>query len=938
MLQLLLFGTALAADAELMPMGPLIADGVTPARIQVAVPGAMPGDKVKLKPFEGTASGGAVTAPGVVSFSFLAPRRYQDDGSQIRLIVKGSVSVDETFTVPLEPVPKSELEISFTPESWTVGERGTVEVRIGAAGQHPLPASARPVMLEADMGKVTGLSQAEDGSWKATWTPPTVKTPTNVLFTATDLSSPDEVVGQGAFALKVKATQEIKASSGSQNVLVIGTEQYGPATAGEDNKVSFEALLDPRVTDGTLQSVDETGYRSDTTVPLELGSPAAIAFAPLPSMVPTGRDIVLHVALMEPDGSAWSGAAPKMEGASEAESLGKGWYAFEATAPMDPGAWNLTVTADGELSASRKLTVIDSVPDVTLSAEPQGLAPGKSAFKVTAHLKDADGTALIKRRPTFTAEGASLQSGPKDNGDGTYTSRYVIHKSVDSARITVHASPKATGLPVARLALWPMQGSVEADGSSTTDIAIVAEDAWGMPVPNVEVTLTTPIGDGAIKPTAKTDRYGFAAVSYRAGTSAGPAAVVADAKGIVGTTVLYQHPPGTDPVGVEPAGAETDLARAQAWRSARPAIQVSKVGADVGPPARVAITTTPGYTTPGAAILVTVRVLDANGKAVLTSGKPKVSSSIGKVGAITNNGDGSFNLPLQLPPGQDGPVTITATASGVTGTQNLPTLASLGGAPPPPQDKGKDKDKGKDDGDLPDNRGKDPKRMDTRNQSVRLHLNLGGYNYSAQRVQEGDEPRIPSDIGFARTALSPIPGAGLAATGHPRGNLIGYDVGLRFSGYTTSIGDGLYWDGMPRFHGAVRTRFDIAGGMHAFAAAGIGLSDVPIYRYNNDLDNVDRLNKMVPGLRLGGGVAYSHRFFYGEFELAETFGALPKVTNTGILIEGRIPVGPVSIVVFVEEDLEFQHMRYWVGTGDSRDRVRIRARQATTLFGAGVAF
>ena len=561
--------------------------------------------------------------------------------------------------------------------------------------------------------------------------------------------------------------------------------------------------------------------------------------------------------------------------------------------------------------------------------------PGKSAFSVTAHLKDADGTALTKRRPAFEVEGASLQSGPKDNGDGTYTARYFAHKSADTARVSVHAAPKATGLAVARLSLWPMQGSVAADGSSTTEIAIVAEDAYGMPVPNVEVSLTTPVGDGAMKPTAKTDRYGFAAVSYRTGSSVGPAAVVADAKGIVGTTVLYQHAPGSDPVGVEPGGSETDLARAQAWRSARPAIQVAKMGADVGPPARVAITTTPSYTTPGAAILVTVRVLDENGKAVLTS-RPKVKATIGKVGSMTNNGDGSYNLPLQLPAGQDGPVTLTATAGGATGRQELPTLASLGGAPPPTQDKG-DKGSGKKDDGLP-TAGKNPNRMDLRNQSARFYLAVGGYKYTALRVRNGDEPRIPSEIGFHRKGTSPVPGAGLAASGHPKGNMVGYDVRLRFSGYTTQVGDGLYYDGLPYFVGAVRAKFDLASGLAAYGSAGLHVVDVPIYRYNDDLDDVDRLNKMVPGLRIGGGVTYTNRFAHAQFELAESFGLLPKVTHTGLLVEGRVPIGPVSIVVFVEEDIEFQHMCYWVGTGDSEDRVLIRGRQATTLFGVGAAF
>ena len=941
-----LLSTAWAGDIELMPMGPLIADGETPATIQLAVPGAMPGDKVKLKPFEGTASGGAVTAPGVVSFSYLAPRRYDEDGSKLRIIVKGDgVSADETVTIPVKPVVKSQLDIAFSEDGWTVGAKGTVTVTVTHAGQHPLPVSARALDLEASSGRLGKLTQTDEGAWTATWTPPTsVKVPTNVLFTATDLTTPDEVVGLGFFPLLVEKEQTVKASAGSQNVLVIGTNQYGPVTAGDDDTVTVKALLDPRVTEGTLQSVDETGYRSDTRVDLDLGSPQSIAFAPLPDFVPTGRDVRVHVALLEANGEPWSGAAPKMDG-KDAESLGKGWYAFDVTSPAEPGTWDLEVTADGDLSAKRALKVLDAVPSVSISSDPAALTKGVNTFAVTAHLKDADGAALTKRYPIFSHDGVSLIAKARDNGDGTYTAKYKMSTSVESGSVSVHAGPKGTGLPVARLVLWPIDTSVAADGSSTTDIAIVAEDAWGMPVANVEVTLTTPLGDGAIVPTAKTDRYGFASINYRAGSAVGPASVVADANGITGATVLYQHPADGTPIGVEAGGSEASLARAAFWRAARPNISINRIGADVGPPAVVSIQTTPNYTTPGAAILVTLRVTDASQKPVLDA-KPKVTASIGKVGSLTNNGDGSFNVPVQLPAGQDGPITLTVQAGPATGSVVLPTLASLGGAPPPATADGGSDSKSGGGNDFWSQTGEASKKATkavfgnekARNHRAHLFLSVGGYKYIAARRQDGELPRIPKTFEMERGPTNPIPGGGFSIMGHPNGNMVGYDVRLRFSGYTSMVEGELFWDGLPRGMAAARAQFPIATGLNAYASAGAEVFDVPIYRYTEDLLGIDRLNKTVPGLRLGGGVTFTRRYVHAQFELAETFGPLPKMTHTGLLLEGNIPLGPVSLIVFLEEDVEFQHMRYWVGTGDSRDQVGIRARSATTLLGWGVAF
>ncbi|MCP4915595.1 MAG: hypothetical protein GY913_01605 [Proteobacteria bacterium] len=937
-----LLSTAFAGDIELLPMGPLIADGETPATIQLAVSGAMPGDKVKLKPFEGTASGGAVTAPGVVSFSYLAPRRYDADGSKLRVIVKGDgVSADETVTIPVLPEPKSTLELSFDQDGWTVGDKGTVTVTVKHAGQHPLPDSARTLDLEATSGRLGKLTQADDGSWTTTWTPPTgVKVPTNVLFTATDLTTPDDVVGLGFFPLFVQKEQTVKASKGSQNVLVIGQNQYGPVTAGDDDTVKVDALLDPRITEGMLQSVDETGYRSDTRVDLELGSPQSMAFAPLPDFVPTGRDVRVHVALLEANGEAWSGAAPKLDG-KDAESLGKGWYAFDVTTPAEPGSWKLAVTADGDLSAERSVKVLDAVPSVSVSSDPAALTKGVNTFAVTAHLKDAGGTALIKRYPVFSHDGVSLVAKARDNGDGTYTAKYKMSTSGETGSVSVHAGPKGTGLPVARLVMWPLESSVAADGSSTTAIAIVAEDAYGMPVPNVEVSLTTPIGDGAMVPTAKTDKFGFASVSYRAGSAVGPAGVVADANGVMGATILFQHPTDGSPVGVEAAGSEADLTRAAFWRAARPTIQINRIGADVGPPAFVNIQTTPNYTTPGAAILVTLRVTDSASKAVLDA-KPQVTASIGKVGAITNNGDGSFNVPVQLPAGQDGPITLSVQAGPATGSVVLPTLASLGGAPPATADSGN----GSGGDDFWSQTGDASKKATkavfgnekARNSRAHLYLSVGGYKYIEQRKQSGDLPRIPSELVLTRGPTNPVPGGGFSIMGHPKGGMVGYDVRLRFSGYTSMVESELFWDGLPRGMGAARAQFELAEGLNAYATAGVSVFDVPIYRYTEDLMGIDRLNKAVPGLRLGGGATFTRRYFHMQFELAESFGPLPKMTETGLLIEGNIPLGPVSLIVFIEEDVEFQHARYWVGTGDSRDQVGIKTRAATTLLGWGVAF
>jgi hypothetical protein len=92
-----------------------------------------------------------------------------------------------------------------------------------------------------------------------------------------------------------------------------------------------------------------------------------------------------------------------------------------------------------------------------------------------------------------------------------------------------------------------------------------------------------------------------------------------------------------------------------------------------GPPATLTVATIPPYTTPGAAILVSLTVSDAGGSP-LSGLKPKVTASVGAVGTITDNKDGSYNLPVQLPAGKDGPIDLTVTVGTVSKALTLPTF------------------------------------------------------------------------------------------------------------------------------------------------------------------------------------------------------------------------------------------------------------------------
>ena len=135
-------------------------------------------------------------------------------------------------------------------------------------------------------------------------------------------------------------------------------------------------------------------------------------------------------------------------------------------------------------------------------------------------------------------------------------------------------------------------------------------------MPGVELRLSVPRGDGSVPATVKTDAHGMARVTFKAGKTEGMSGLRAEAAGFVGEAPVFQRvavlaapPPGGSP--------EYDAVLAR-WRQAAPTLTIERQGAApaAGPPAAIQLTTVPPYTTPGAAILVQVRVTDGAGTGV----------------------------------------------------------------------------------------------------------------------------------------------------------------------------------------------------------------------------------------------------------------------------------------------------------------------------------
>lgn len=921
LLSILGISSSLAASLTVLPMPPVEADGNTPVQVQLYAPGVVPGDRIRVRPSQGVVGNAAIPAPDMVIFEYTPSLVLAEEKVRVRVQIRGKV--DEDIQVPLVPPAAGELSVSFEPQTWTGGTKGTVDLTITANGPHPLPLSARSVMVSASAGTVGAVTQNDDGTWAAKWTASTaLRDPQHVVFTATDFTAPSSVVGYGAIPVLVERTQTVRAAAGSQNVLVIGGEQYGPTTAGPDG-VAVKALFDPRVEFATLQSVDEMGNRSDTRVDLELASKPVLAMAPLPAAMPTGYAFRVHVLVLEGNGQPWQGAAPQLNGKS-GESLGQGWYRFEASTDNSPGKFKLQVEVEGQetLQDSHTIQTIDAVPTVSLSSDPPALKENARDFAVTTHLRAADGAALTNRKVRFDVEGASTLGGTRDNGDGTYTQKYRLGSKADHALVQAAPTFSATGLPARHLVLWTDKAVIPADGDSTVTLTVLALDATGMPVPKAVIKLSTPMGSAAMQPEVTTDKYGVAKVQVKSAPNPGIVSIQADLNGVVGRTLLTTHLPGAEVQGVETGGSAADRARVARWQQNLVSLKIGRVGADVGPPAALTLSSVPTYTTPGAAVLVTVMVVDAQGKPVVDQA-PAMQASIGSVGAVQNNGDGTYNVPVQLPTGTDGPLTVTATANGATGSTALPTLAGMSEAAA--DDGGRVPKPGKED--------REPKEAGTFSGHARLMLGGMHTTYTSERDNTDGNGRVPSDVSFSQR---PIPGAVLQVDGHggPKG-MVGFDLGLYTGTYTLKVDSMQFRDTFLPAHAAL-TVGTVKGPAYFFGGIGVGSVDTPVFRYSVELNNLDLDDRRSVGARLSAGAQLDQEAFAFRFNLAETFAPSPVLTELAGFFDLSVS-GPLTVSGGYQ--LHLQHARLGVPpSGDGADYAKVRIRQGALSLGVGYAF
>jgi hypothetical protein len=923
------------AGVTWVPSPPLLGDGATPSTVRFYVDD---GAKIRVKADSGKVGPAVAGTDGVWTIPYTPPRVSAVGTVPFRVTAGG---VETTIEIPVVPPFTGSLALSFDPP--VLPSAGTALIKITPEGSTAVANEGRSFLLVASAGTVDAVSPAGNGTWVARYTPPKGLTaPLAVVFAAADAAAPDKVQGSAVLPVTVKRSVSFDVKPGSSNVLKVGARTYGPLVAAPSGKVAFDVDLDPREPTGDLRSVNTDTSKEDREAPLPVAATTAIAFYPLPASVPAQADVAVpvRIVVIGPDGRPKADATVKLS-ASKGTVTPATWdrdvFSATFTPPTTPGEIVLTAEVDGAKS-ERKIKIVGTVPTLTLTSVPVDIPKSGTSFTVVARVKDAQGTGVVGRPPTLTAEGATANGAAKDNKDGSYTFSFKVSSSTN--RVRVYAAPpvEASSMPAARLVAWPGAPMVAANGSDTVTVTVLAVDAFGLPVPNVALKLGAPRGDGSVPPTGKTDARGMARVVFTAGRTPGLASVRVEGAGLVTEVPLFQAKDGAGPI-LPTGGGTSDEALVAKWKAAAPELKIVREGVvpPSGPPATVQITTVPPYTTPGAAILVNIRVLDAAGSGV--GGKRlSISAAPAVVGQITDNRDGTYAVPLQLPAGTDGPVVVTVGVESASGSVTLPTLAQAGAQQP--------------------TSGGGPARQNPTGggggggaarapaapvMTEWAKLRIGGGLLNARGSYS-----MASDAGaqLLGAASFATPGAGffgIAVEGvwlplNQSWGSLGVDVRGRSQLEWFNVNENPFINVQRDAILAARYRRGLGGLLSVEGTLGAHYTTGVLFRYSDAArSDAELLNFPLFGARLGALLSLESDVIYGSLEIAETFAPFPIDTHAELLVDVRVTDSGTTLRAGGSWD--YRTMKYAAeGTGGDSGTADVIQNQFTIRVGVGQVF
>ncbi|WP_193726593.1 invasin domain 3-containing protein [Paenibacillus guangzhouensis] len=561
-----------------------------------------------------------------------------------------------------------------------------ITVKLKDAQGHALTSGGATVSIATTLGTLGDVKDNGNGTYTAQLTAPTTLGTATISATVggqaiASKASVEFVVGSPSVVLStVEANSGSLTADGASKTLITVKliDAQGHALTSGGATVSIATTL------GTLGAVKDNGdgtYTAQLTAPTTLGmatisatvggqsiaSKATVQFvvgAPSTALstVEAGSGTLtadgtsqtpITVKLIDVQGHALTSGGATVSIATTLGTLGAvkdngdGTYTAQLTAPTTLGSATISATMGGQAIASKAaVQFVVGAPSTALSTVEAGsgtlTADGTSQTPIIVKLIDAQGHALTSGGATVSiATTLGTLGAVKDNGDGTYTAQLTAPTTLGAATINATVggqaiASKATvefvvGAPSTALSTVEAGSAMlTADGTSQTPITVKLIDMQGHALTSGGATVVVTTTQGTLG-AVKDNGDGTYTAQLTAPTTLGVATISATVGGqAIASKAAVQFVVGS------------------------PSTALSTVEAG-----SVMLTADGTSQTP-----ITVKLIDAQGHTLTSGGAAVVvTTTLGTLGAVKDNGDGTYTAQLTAPTTL-GTATINAAVGG----------------------------------------------------------------------------------------------------------------------------------------------------------------------------------------------------------------------------------------------------------------------------------
>lgn len=681
----LLVGEAQAAGplpdsglVEILPVAEVLGDGETAVEVRVValeptgLP--MPGLKLKVDASAGTVAGWREVSAGIYAFDFTPPSVERDTKVKVhvsgRSVTRGNVAT--AYEIPVRPPPAGEITATPKPNRLVLGK---------SDGGTLLIDSKEPVLIRASSGDIENLTDM--GAKKtARYVPPRVNFPHVGLITLADASDPGQGVGYTAFMLDGSVDYPVDVSPNAKVMLKVADGDFGPVDASPEGKAAVPIVVPPGVQKATVISVVD-GETTEEEIDLRIPETRRISLFPLPKVIPadSGVGVKVRAVVVTPEGEPDAAAKPVFSATSGEVSAAthEGDGIYVATWTPGDGDEGGKATVSVKLGASKvqedTIEVITTPRRVTrLSVVEPESAPAEGPVSVVIRAEGSGGP-ISGLTLQATASGAEIE-GTTEKGDGLYQID-LVRAAGEPLDLDVLVPPVITDNPLRHVVLVPGTDLVVNGSGSANTITVATVDAFGYPVPGIDVALTVESGDGALSArSVTTDLHGIAQVEYQAGEEPTLVRLRGTAGEATGAASFLQVPQGTAPLDLTVGGSDAVRRITDAWdhaalqwsggegvavAAAAPKVELAPEGAPVK---ALELAVEPQAVRPGGVALLEITPRAEDGLAIPGASLDLLTSA-GTFGPLTEE-QGTYTTELSVPADAEGTIKLSAIAeSGV---------------------------------------------------------------------------------------------------------------------------------------------------------------------------------------------------------------------------------------------------------------------------------